>query len=283
MVMSMKNASTVFTLSAALLCGTGLSQADEPWTVRTTAYGWLPSISGSSTIRRFEIDIDADFSDVASEMDSLVALMAYTEARHDRWGFYLDVIWMDVGFTAESARETTTNPGVGFGAEAELGTQIGFAEFGGAYEVAKWGEGTSSTAIDGLFGLRGNYVGLDLALDVVGAVNLPELGLELDGTRAVARSGDLWWLDPIVGARYRHTFSGGDRLQIRGDVGGFGLGSDLTWQVVGTYSHDFNDGAMSAVIGYRAMGIDYERGSGPASTGIDLVLHGPLIGLTFRW
>jgi hypothetical protein len=282
-VQSIRNVGAGLSLSAALLCCVGVSHADEPWTVRTTAYGWLPSVSGSSTLRRFEIDIDADFSDVASEMDSLVALMAYTEARHDRWGFYLDVIWMDVGFTAESAEETTTNPGVGFGAEAELGTQIGFAEFGGAYEISKWGEGRSSTAVDGLFALRGNYVGLDLALDVVGTVSLPELGLELEGSRAVARSGNLSWLDPIVGVRFRHTFSGGDRLQLRGDIGGFGLGSDLTWQVVGTYSYDFNDGAISAVIGYRAMGIDYERGSGLASTGIDLVLHGPLLGLTFRW
>ena len=80
---------------------------------------------------------------------------------------------------------------------------------------------------------------LDLSLGVDGSVDLGNLGLKRSGSRAVARSGTLEWVDPFVGLRVRHQLSPGSELQFLGDVGGFGVGSDFTWQLFGGYSFDF--------------------------------------------
>lgn len=275
-----------FLIASAILTAASPVKAEEPWTVRTTLYGWLTSINGSATIGRLKTDIDASFSDTLKEMDSLVALMSYTEARHDRWGFYLDLVWMDVGFTQSSARLAEPIEGLSFTLDKNtgLGTQIGLAEAGIAYELKHWDGGSGAqSGLDGLIGMRGAYVGLDLSFDVEGTVDVEALGLELSGTRARSRSANMAWMDPIVGVRFRHQFAGGDRIQVRGDVGGFGLGSNFSWQLIGTYSYDFDDGAMSAVLGYRALGIDYGESSGLAKRNLDLIIHGPVVGFTFRW
>ena len=41
------------------------------------------------------------------------------------------------------------------------------------------------------------------------------------------------WLDPIVGARVKAPIGKGWSLEGYGDVGGFGIGSDLTWCLTG--------------------------------------------------
>jgi hypothetical protein len=59
---------------------------------------------------------------------------------------------------------------------------------------------------------------------------------------------------------------------LTGDVGGFGVGSDFSWQVVGAYSWDFaTTGATTwaGVIGYRALSVDYTKA--PASGNMDMI------------
>ena len=78
------------------------------------------------------------------------------------------------------------------------------------------------------------------SLAVDASVDLGKLGLERSGSRAVARSGTLEWVDPFVGLRVRHELAPGKELQFLGDIGGFGVGSDLTWQLFAGYSFDFS-------------------------------------------
>lgn len=63
---------------------------------------------------------------------------------------------------------------------------------------------------------------ISLAID--GSVDLGNLGLKRSGSRAVASSGALGWVDPFVGLRVRHQLAPGKELQFLGDVGGFGVG-----------------------------------------------------------
>jgi hypothetical protein len=53
--------------------------------------------------------------------------------------------------------------------------------------------------------------------------------------------------------------------------------------VLGAYSWQFATHAgvtYSGVVGYRALGVDFEKGSGAGRYEYDTVQHGPLIGLT---
>ena len=72
-------------------------------------------------------------------------------------------------------------------------------------------------------------------------------------------------------------------LVLRGDVGGFDAGSTFSWNVLGAFSWQFGTHAgvtYSGVLGYRALAVDFEKGSGTSRYEFDVIQHGPLIGLT---
>jgi hypothetical protein len=90
-------------------------------------------------------------------------------------------------------------------------------------------------------------------------------------------------VDPFVGFRVRHELAPGSELQFLGDIGGFGVASDLTWQVFAGYGFDFWQSNLHGVIGYRALAVDYSQDNGTKENNLDLILHGPVVGLSFRW
>lgn len=71
-------------------------------------------------------------------------------------------------------------------------------------------------------------------------------------------------------------------LGVRGDVGGFGVGSDLTWSLVGSIQYHVSR-QVSVGGGYRALDIDYTQGSGANRSALDVLMHGPLLGAVFRF
>jgi|SRR5215218_1595907 hypothetical protein len=57
--------------------------------------------------------------------------------------------------------------------------------------------------------------------------------------------------------------SRGHQLSLRGDGGGFGVGSDFCWQAIAAYGWDFaryNNITFLGVLGYRALYVDYAQG-----------------------
>ena len=58
-----------------------------------------------------------------------------------------------------------------------------------------------------------------------------------------------------------------------------------TWQAVGVYSYawQFTGYQLAGVIGYRALGVNYTNGSGINNNSVNLVLHGPIIGVSVRF
>ena len=92
------------------------------------------------------------------------------------------------------------------------------------------------------------------------------------------------WTDPVIGSRLTWSLSDRWFLLGRGDLGGFGLGSKLSWNLQGGVGWDTKEW-LSLVALYRALGVDYEndaRGT-PEFFKYDTVTHGPLIGLAFRF
>ena len=83
----------------------------------------------------------------------------------------------------------------------------------------------------------------------------------------VARTDD-WW-DPFIGLRGRYNLNDRFYATVRGDIGGFGIGSDLTWQAEGALGCQLTP-RIFAEAGYRALSIDYDK------DGLlyDVILHG---------
>jgi len=89
---------------------------------------------------------------------------------------------------------------------------------------------------------------------------------------------DDYWFDPYVGLRGRYNFNKTVYTAVRGEIGGFGVGADLMWQVEGVIGINLTHSIFSE-IGYRALGADFRDNNFV----FDVVLHGPQIttGITF--
>jgi hypothetical protein len=264
------------------------SVAEQPaatpvgWTYRITPYGWLTSLKGTQTVRGRSAKIDASFIDIVEKSDSLVALMSAFEARNGPLALYNDLVWTKIGVEGSNIRSRSLAPGVTgtLGTTTSLDFQMAIVEVGAAYEVLRSGP----LAFDVLGGARYWYQEADLSLDIAGVIGQEDLVVA--GSRAIARSGSVDWLDPVIGARVRYAVAPGHELFLRGDIGGFGVGSDFSWQAIGGYGFEFGTYhgiAFSGVIGYRALYVDYTQGEGQRRYEFDAIQHGPILGISARF
>ena len=76
----------------------------------------------------------------------------------------------------------------------------------------------------------------------------------------------------------------GESLVLRGDVGGFGAGSDFSWHVLATYNWQIaHYGRPDGYLGYRGLSVDYSQGSGNTGSKYDVLMQGPVIGATLHF
>ena len=108
------------------------------------------------------------------------------------------------------------------------------------------------------------------------------LSTEIRGPFGRNPSGTVDWWDPIIGGRLMLPMGEAWTFNLRGDVGGFGVGSEFTWQLFPYVSWQFGERA-SMQAGYRAISADYDEGSGPSEFKYDVVTQGAQLGVTFRF
>lgn len=259
------------------------------WKVSFTTYGWLSRVEGDLTVRGRSFGVEASPWDLIEALDwsEIPIWMSYAEARNGRFSLFNDIVYTKLEGSGEFARSGPLGAATLVGAvEADyLQTTV---EVGGAYEV--YSHGTAGTAghaaLDGLAGVRYWYQDTSVSADLNLNVVPPNSGLIISGGRVIARSGSVDWLDPFIGARVRHTLAPGQQLTVRGDVGGFGAGSDFTWQAVATFNSELclsDRYVVDAYVGYRALSVDYSQGSGNSRYEYDVIQHGPVLGMTVRF
>jgi hypothetical protein len=262
--------------------------ASDAWRFNATAYGWFTSVSGNVTARGQTFDVNAGFFDIIDNSSSVAAFNGYVEADKGPVGVYADFVWSSLGFSKSAARYRNPLPGLTASgvANVQLRYTMTIVEAGGLYEFARFAHGTSSfTAVDGLAGFRYWNNSVVANIEATLSANLYNLGLERSFGLTVARSGALERVDPLVGLRLRHQFTPGQTAFVRGDVGGFGLGSLFSWQAVAAYSYawSFDRYALAATVGYRALSANYTTGSGIDTRGVDAVFHGPIMGFSVKF
>jgi hypothetical protein len=265
-----------------------------PWTYTATPYAWVTLLNGSTTVKGRTTDVNVGYSEFwnlvrHSEIpEDLLALMGYFEARKGRFSVFADLVYMKIALDGSQTRSRGVDRlNASVGASAGLKIEMFIAEVASAYEIAAWGSSAtpgSGTAVDLYGGVRAWWQKADAFLDITGTVNIGNLSF--DGDRTLTASGSVAWADPLVGARLRHQFAPGTTLMVSGDVGGFGVGSKFTWQTLATLNYDFyvsNHVTWSGMIGYKALYVDYSRGSGLDHYEYDMTMHGPVVGVTARF
>jgi hypothetical protein len=259
-----------------------IAEPPPAWSFRFVPYGWLTALDGTQTVRGRSAKVNLSFLDIVEKSDTLVALMGDFEARKGPFAVYADVVWSKIGASAGDVKTRAPAPGITgvVGRSLSLDIEMAIAEVGAAYEFARFG----ALSFDVVAGARYWYQQADLSLDLTGTFDVGDLTIV--GSRGIARSGSVEWLDPLIGARLRYSLFPGHELFLRGDVGGFGVGSDFSWQAVGGYIFDFatrGGTTYSGVIGYRALAADYSQGAGRRLYEFDIVQHGPVLGLSIRF
>jgi hypothetical protein len=119
-----------------------------------------------------------------------------------------------------------------------------------------------------LFGARG--ISLDQVVEV------------RTGMGTMTQDGSKTWVDPVVGARLAVPIGKGWSFVARGDVGGFGVASDLTWQAMVRFDWR-SSGKTGMTFGYVVLDVDYEDGGGSDLFRYDVTIQGPMIGLTINF
>jgi len=245
--------------------------------------------------RPFDVAVDpAQIIDALNWPDIVPAWFSYAEARRGPLSLFNDIVWADLsgseGFSRTFNRTLAlTGPNgvtvkrklvARFGANVSADYQLAIVEAGGAYAV--WSHGSQgspgSTAFDLLAGARYWHQEVDVSADLTATLALSgPLGLTLSGSRAIAKSGSVDWVDPFVGARLRQQLAAGQEFVVRGDVGGFGAGSQFSWQAIATYNSplcEIHGIPVDGYVGFRALSADFSQGSGRSRFEWDNVIYG---------
>lgn len=85
------------------------------------------------------------------------------------------------------------------------------------------------------------------------------------------------WVDPFVGFRGRYNITDQLYVAARGDIGGFGVASDLTWNAFAALGYQWTR-SFSTELGYRHLAIDYSDGGFI----YDTEMSGVYLGLTLK-
>ncbi len=267
----------------------------SPWTFTATPYGWLIGLNGPLTVKGRTTDVHVSFDELWNKVvlhseipEDLLELMGYFEARNGRVSLFADVGYFKVALGAGLTQSRgVDNLNATVGASAGLKFEMTIAELAAAYEVAHWGATNvpgSGTAIDLYGGVRAWWQSATASFAAAGTVDTGDLTHNADGTYSASAS--VAWVDPLVGVRLRHQFAPNMNLIVRGDVGGFGVGSKFSWFASAVVNYDFyvhNNVTWSGMIGYQALNADYSTGSGLDQYVWNVTIYGPILGITARF
>ena len=236
------------TLATALLPSALRAEETNKWTLAVTPYGYMPGIFGDIGIGSVNRPVDVSFDKIWHNLE--FTAMGTVRVGYDRWALTTDVVYLGVGGTKDLG---VGNRDVLLGFDFEQW----MVEPTLSYTVWK--------GVEVLAGARYNNIEAE--------INGP-LGRNPSGTQA-------WW-DPLVGANLSLPLGKGFSVNLRGDIGGFGVNSDLTWQAYPFLGWQFAKwGSLQA--GYRFFSIDYETGSGRDRFSYDVLYRGPQVEVTFRF
>ncbi len=209
------------------------------WSFDVSLYLLAPGMTGDATIKGRAADMDVGFDKIWDNLH--MTGMGSVRIGYGKWSLNTDVIYMDL--------------------EADADTMLGPVEIG----FEQW-------MVEPSLSYR-----FSPKFEVLAGARYSNLSGELSGPGPVQPSGTQDWWDPIVGGEINLPFAEKFSANLRGDIGGFGVGSDLSWQAFPYLGWQFTDwGGIQ--LGYRWLYMDYEDSEKGFSYSV--MTQGPQLGLT---
>ena len=195
------------------------------WEFKFSPYLWTANLDGTSAVNGIQAAVDVDFKDLFDALDATWASTQEIRRKGSKWSFMLDTFYVKLGPDTSGPIDDLTIE------QAIIDPWIGYR----AVESERgWIELTA--------GVRWNYLDLD-----IGTV-----------TGGGAEGSEGWW-DPHVGFRFHYDFN--DCVYALGfaDIGGFDVGSDMTYQLGLAMGYQFNQ-TFALEAGFRYLSVDYSDG-----------------------
>ncbi|WP_157243492.1 hypothetical protein [Algoriphagus resistens] len=227
--------------------------SNNQWGFLVEPYLMFPFMNGSTGVGNLpNVSVDASASDIFSNLS--VGAMLYTEAYTQKWAIGSDLIYMNLKEDVKTGTAIT---------DGSLQAKQFAWELSGLRSVLPW--------LDVGVGGRFNSLTAEVDLSLT----------TLDGPSTRNRSSKESWFDPIIIARIKNQ--SGEKLlyQFRGDIGGFGVGSQFTYQLQAYVGYRFSD-LFQLTAGYRIISIDYEKGADENRFLYDVNTSGPTIRFGFN-
>ena len=216
-------------------------QNNDDFRFALTPYLWAASLKGTvATDGDTSPPIDSDYNFFSLDNVDGVASATFT-ARKNNWGIlfdYLYVAYEDVFFASTVAQITPRLEGT-------------VIELTGTYSPAQINN------FEIIAGLRQQDITVSLAV------------LNKTPKQTVT------WIDPLVGIIYTYNMSTDFDVILRGDLGGFGIESDLATNAEVTLRYQMND-IFDLKLGYRYLKVKFDD----KDFIYDISLNGFLFGLT---
>ena len=229
-----------------------INEQKEQWEITIAPYMLLGSINGETTIGLAgPAEVDVEFKDLLEKLQ--FSIMLHAEAQIGKWGIITDFIYMKLGQDLNTPTEGVL----------EASVQESILEVFANYRIKKdWG------SIDLYGGIRRWDINVDL---------------ELEGILSGEANRDEGWVDPVIGGRIFYNFSNKIVSGLRMDIGGFGAGSDFSYNLQLGLGYHFSD-LFTLMLQYKYLSSDYKNGKdGRDFFALDAVTHGPLIGFIFQF
>jgi opacity protein-like surface antigen len=241
-----------YILAALVALAAGHASAqDGGWSFKITPYVWLPDTTIGVDTPRGTVSAELGIDDAIKDLD--FAFMGAFEANRGKWSLVTDLLYFNI-----TASEPTP--------------------FGGLFSQAA--VGSKTTALSGLVAYR-VHEDETFALDVGGGLRAwwLESTVTLTGLLPTERykSSDNW-VDPFIAVRAHMNFNEKWFGTLYLDGGGFGVGSDQTYQAIVSAGYNVND-KWSLVGGWRY--IDFNRVKNGSK--LDLKQSGVILGASYRF
>ncbi len=253
--------------TAAVAAATALLVADlravaadpaDEWTGRATLYLWAAGISGETSGGG---ELEMGFDQLIEHLN--FALMGAFEARHQRWAFGADLLYLNVSLDDGGTvpLSVASGDGIDLDVSADAKTKGWAVTPRAAYNLLD----TNRFRLDALLGVR--YLNLDADLD---------LGLQAGrfGTRRRIAASVVTW-DVITGAKGRVKLGDGWSLPYYADIGAGD--SELTWQLGGGIAYSMSQ--VDLALWYRHMA--WELYDGDALSRVSF--NGPMLSASWRF
>ncbi len=223
-------------------------EGSSDWAFQVTPYVWMAGMGGAIRpgAATPSVEMNHSFRDILHVLTAAAFVSGL--AKRGRLILLGDLSYSSIAADGELA------PGVGASGKER---QISLTLTGGYRALDEPG-----STVDLLAGVR--------AWDIKVSAHVPAFGVSATPSISI--------VDPVLAVRFNKELAPRWSAIMYGDVGGFGVDSKSTWQVVGTVNYKLKD-LFYVSAGYRYLSLDYRRNG----TLIDIHMAGPLLGLTWQF